>query len=131
MLVSEGTPGEPLPEPDDRPGDISMDFVADLGEQVAQRFPSFGEAALASAWTGVYDVTPDWNPVLGPVEQLQGLVLGYGFSGHGFKLSPVVGRVLAQAALHEPTEVSLAPYALQRFVQGRLLRGRYGQGAVS
>jgi sarcosine oxidase subunit beta len=131
MLVSEGTPGEALPEPDDRPGDISMDFVADLGEQVAQRFPSFGEAALASAWTGVYDVTPDWNPVLGSVEQLRGLVLGYGFSGHGFKLSPVVGRVLAQAALQLPTEVSLAPYALQRFSQGRLLRGRYGQGAVS
>lgn len=131
MLVSEGTPGEALAIPDDTQGDISMDFVADVGEQVAQRFPAYAEAGLASSWTGVYDVTPDWNPVLGPWPGLAGLVVGLGFSGHGFKLSPAVGQVLAQAALCQPTEVSLAPYALERFVQGRLLRGRYGQGAVS
>ncbi len=108
-----------------------MDFVAGIGEQVAQRFPSFGEAGLASSWTGVYDVTPDWNPVLGPLPELPGLVVGYGFSGHGFKLAPAVGRVLAQAALGLPTDVPLAPYALARFSEGRLLTGRYGRGAVS
>lgn len=131
MLVSEGTPGEVLSEANDTQGDVSMDFVADLGEQVAQRFPAFAEAGLASAWTGVYDVTPDWNPVLGHWPGLSGLVVGLGFSGHGFKLSPAVGRVLAQAALGLPTDVSLAPYALERFEHGRWLRGRYGQGAVS
>lgn len=131
MLVSEGLPGEALAEPDDRPGEVPMAFIAELGEQVAARFPSFAEAGVASSWTGVYDVTPDWNPVLGPVPGLPGLVLGYGFSGHGFKLSPAVGRVLAQAALGLPTEVDLAPYALERFASGRLLVGRYGQGAVS
>ena len=77
------------------------------------------------------DVTPDWNPVLGRLPDMQGLVVGYGFSGHGFKLSPWVGRVLAQEALGLPTEVSLAPYALERFRGGRLLTGMYGVGAVS
>ena len=90
-----------------------------------------GKAGLASAWTGVYDVTPDWNPVLGAVPDVPGLVVGFGFSGHGFKLSPAVGRVLAQQALGLPTDVSLAPYALARFRGGRLLQGAYGQGAVS
>lgn len=131
MLVSEGTAGETLPAPDNEQGDIPMDYVAELGEQVAQRFPSFAEAGLASSWTGVYDVTPDWNPVLGAVPQVAGLIMGFGFSGHGFKLSPAVGRVLAQAALGLPTDVNLAPYALERFQGGRLLHGRYGQGAVS
>lgn len=131
MLVSEGTAGEVLAGPDNEQGDVPMDYVAELGEQVADRFPSFAEAGLASAWTGVYDVTPDWNPVLGPVPEVPGLVVGFGFSGHGFKLSPAVGRVLAQAALGLPTDVSLAPYALDRFRGGRLLQGAYGQGAVS
>lgn len=131
MLVSEGLPGQELAEADDAQGEVSMDFVAEIGEQVAQRFPSFAEAGLASSWTGVYDVTPDWNPVLGPLPELPGLVVGYGFSGHGFKLSPAVGLVLAQAALGLPTDVSLAPYALERFRGGRLLTGRYGSGAVS
>ena len=131
MLVSEGGAGETLAEPDNQQGDIPIDLVLQVGAQVAERFPSFASAGLASSWTGVYDVTPDWNPVLGRLPDVPGLVVAYGFSGHGFKLSPAVGRVLAQEALGLPTDVSLAPYALERFRSGRLLRGRYGSGAVS
>ena len=131
MLVSEGVAGEALDAPDTRQGDISMDFVAELGAQVAQRFPSFESAGLASSWTGVYDVTPDWNPVLGRLPEVPGLIVAYGFSGHGFKLAPAVGRLLAQEALGLPLDVSLAPYALERFRTGRRLTGRYGAGAVS
>ena len=131
MLVSEGIAGHTLPAPDNEQGEISMDHVVDVGLQVADRFPSFDSAGLAASWTGVYDVTPDWNPVLGRLPDMQGLVVGYGFSGHGFKLSPGVGRVLAQEALGLPTDVPLAPYALERFRSGRLLTGRYGVGAVS
>ncbi|MCW5635981.1 MAG: FAD-binding oxidoreductase [Rubrivivax sp.] len=131
MLVSEGTAGEVLAAPDTTQGEVSLDLVAAIGEQVSVRFPGWEEAALASAWTGVYDVTPDWNPVLGPLPGIQGLVVGFGFSGHGFKLSPAIGEVLAQAALGLPTAVPLAPYACERFEQGRRLTGRYGAGAVS
>lgn len=131
MLVSEGTAGHPMAVPDNEQGDIPMDYVAEVGEQVAARFPSFREAGLASSWTGVYDVTPDWNPVLGRVQGMPGLIVGYGFSGHGFKLSPGVGRVLAQEALGMATDVSLTPYALERFSTGQLLIGKYGLGAVS
>ncbi len=131
MLVSEGTVGELLAAPDNEQGDVSMDYVVEVGSQVAERFPSFETAGLASSWTGVYDVTPDWNPVLGRLPDVAGLIVAYGFSGHGFKLSPMVGRVLAQEALGLPTDVPLAPYALERFRSGRQLIGRYGAGAVS
>lgn len=131
MLASEGIAGEVLATPQIEPGNIPMDTVIEVAEQVAARFPGWEEAGLAASWTGVYDVTPDWNPVLGPVPGLDGLLLAFGFSGHGFKLSPTVGRLLAQAALGRPTDLPLAPYALQRFDEGRLLTGRYGAGAVS
>lgn len=131
MLVSEGIAGTALAEPDNEQGDISMDDMVEVGAQVAERFPSFQAAGVASSWTGVYDVTPDWNPVLGRVPDVPGLIVAYGFSGHGFKLSPAVGRVLAQEALGMPTDVPLAPYALERFRAGRLLEGKYGLGAVS
>ncbi|MEO8309557.1 MAG: FAD-binding oxidoreductase [Caldimonas sp.] len=131
MLVSEGGAGATLARPDNEQGDIPVDDVLRVGAQVAERFPSYAEAGLASSWTGVYDVTPDWNPVLGRIPDVPGLIVAYGFSGHGFKLSPAVGRVLAQEALGLPTDVSLAPYALERFRSGRLLQGRYGLGAVS
>lgn len=131
MLVSEGTVGETLSAPDNEQGDVSLDYMVEVGEQVAQRFPAYAAAGLASSWTGVYDVTPDWNPVLGRLPEVKGLIVGYGFSGHGFKLSPGVGRLLAQEALGLPTDVSLAPYALERFRTGQLLTGLYGKGAVS
>ncbi|MBL8361556.1 MAG: FAD-binding oxidoreductase [Rubrivivax sp.] len=131
MLVSEGLAGEQLTAAEAEQGDVPLDVVAEIGAQVAERFPSYGEAGLASSWTGVYDVTPDWNPVLGRLPGIDGLVVGFGFSGHGFKLSPTVGLVLAQEALGLPTDVSLAPYSIARFATGSLLVGRYGSGAVS
>lgn len=131
MLVSEGVVGEKLNVADTEQGDIPMDYIVDVGTQVAERFPDYETAGIASSWTGVYDVTPDWNPVLGKLPGIEGLVVGYGFSGHGFKLSPTVGRVLAQEALGLPTDVSLKPYSIERFDTGELLTGKYGLGAVS
>jgi sarcosine oxidase subunit beta len=131
MLVSEGLAGDQLAEADASQGDVPLDYVVEVGAQVAERFPAYEAAGLASSWTGVYDVTPDWNPVLGRVPGVDGLVVAYGFSGHGFKLSPTVGRVVAQEALGLPTDVSLDPYSIERFRTGALLVGRYGSGAVS
>ncbi|ABM58769.1 NAD(P)/FAD-dependent oxidoreductase [Verminephrobacter eiseniae] len=131
MLVSEGIRGQILAQPDNEQGEIGMDYMVEVGAQVAERFPSYATAGVASSWTGVYDVTPDWNPVLGRLPELPGLVVGYGFSGHGFKLSPAVGRLLAQCALGLATDVDIAPYALERFRTGGLLIGQYGLGAVS
>ena len=131
MLVSEGGAGEAMETIDTNQGEVPLDTVAAVGEQVAQRFPAYASAGLASSWTGVYDVTPDWNPVLGHAPGIDGLLLAYGFSGHGFKLSPMVGRLLAQTALGLSADISLVPYALDRFTAGRMLRGRYGLGAVS
>ena len=131
MLVSEGLVGEKLSNADPEQGDVPLDYVAEVGAQVAERFPAYGAAGLASSWTGVYDVTPDWNPVQGRLPEVDGLVVGYGFSGHGFKLSPTVGRVLAQEALGLKTDVSLTPYSIERFSNGSLLVGKYGSGAVS
>jgi glycine/D-amino acid oxidase-like deaminating enzyme len=131
MLVSEGVVGETLNAPETEQGEISLDYVGEVGAQVAERFPAYEMAGLASSWTGVYDVTPDWNPVLGNVADIEGLVVGFGFSGHGFKLSPGIGKILAQHALGQPTDVSLAPYSLDRFASGALLAGKYGSGAVS
>jgi len=83
MLVSEGTTGETLTVPDLEQGPVSMDTVAEIGAQVAERFPDYETAGLASSWTGVYDVTPDWNPVLGRVPGVEGLVVVSASRGMG------------------------------------------------
>ena len=63
------------------------------------RMPPFAEAELTAGWTGPYDITPDWNPIVGAVPDLDGLYVAVGFSGHGFKLSPMVGVVMSELIL--------------------------------
>merc|ERR1712224_1044405 len=98
------------------------------------------EAEVASSWSGCYDCTPDWNPILGALPEVDGLRAAFGFSGHGFKLAPVVGAMLASDALGESTtkalggeglmddkgeEVSIQTYSIDRFKQGKQLSGAW------
>jgi glycine/D-amino acid oxidase-like deaminating enzyme len=89
----------------------------------AARFPKLGAAGLASSYAGCYDVTPDFNPVLSasPVERL---FVAVGFSGHGFKISPAVGELMADLvtegrSLHP--DVPESDFRLARFAEGQLL----------
>jgi sarcosine oxidase subunit beta len=72
--------------------------------------------------TGLYDVTPDNQPVLGTVESVPGLYLAAGFSGHGFMLAPAVGRRIAEAVLGGAADEALEEFSYARFARGTLQR---------
>ncbi|MCW5729466.1 MAG: FAD-binding oxidoreductase [Alphaproteobacteria bacterium] len=131
ILVGTGDEGIEVSAPEGYDADISLDWIAEQGAALAHRMPKFAEGRFVTSWSGLYDTTPDWNPVLGPVPGLDGLLVAFGLSGHGFKLSPMIGRLLAQAALGLPTDLPLAPYRFSRFAENAPLRGSYGAGAVS
>jgi glycine/D-amino acid oxidase-like deaminating enzyme len=131
VLVGTGDHGEPLDDADALNESVTDDFVLLMGGQIANRMPEFATGELVDSWAGPYDIPPDWNPVLGPVDGIDGLHIAYGFSGHGFKLSPVLGRVLAQNVLGLPTDVDIGGYRLGRFAEGALLTGTYGIGSIS
>ena len=91
-------------------------------------------AGLASSYCGCYDVTPDYNPVIGPAP-VAGLYLCAGFSGHGFKIAPAVGELMAdiicEAASRDP-DIPDTDFRLERFAQGRPLTSHHpyaGAGA--
>ena len=131
VLVGTGDHGEPIDDPADMTVPLEEDFVHLQGTQIAKRMPSFDDAALVDSWYGPYDITPDWNPVLGAVGDIGGLTIAYGFSGHGFKLAPAVGEALAETVLEQPTTIDITPYRLSRFDEGALLTGTYGIGSIS
>jgi len=131
VMVGDTSDGEILASPDNEQAEVELDHVADIGAKLARRMPAFVDAGLAAAWTGVYDVTPDWNPVLGTLPGIEGLHVAFGLSGHGFKLSPMIGRIVAQSALGQVPDLPLAPYSIQRFSTGELLVGNYGASVVS
>lgn len=131
ILVGTGDEGVETDSPETVDADIPLDWIVEQGAALAHRMPKFAEARFVTSWSGLYDTTPDWNPVLGPLPGIEGLTVAFGLSGHGFKLSPMIGRLLAQAALGLPTDQPLEPYRFTRFAEGQPLRGTYGAGAVS
>lgn len=78
-------------------------------------WPVFSQAEIAEAWAGTIDVTPDSNPVIGPVAKLPGLVLATGFSGHGFGTSPAAGQLAADLVCGHAPLIDPAPYRFDRF----------------
>ncbi len=83
--------------------------------------PAIAEAGIASAWTGLYEMTPDHHAILGPVEGLDGLHIAAGFSGHGFQHAPIVGKVIAELITGLPPTVDVASLRLERFARGDLI----------
>lgn len=78
-------------------------------------WPVFEQVKIEQAWAGTIDVTPDSNPVIGPVSKLPGLMLATGFSGHGFGTSPAAGQLAADLLRGVTPVVDPAPYSYERF----------------
>ncbi|MEJ5278642.1 FAD-binding oxidoreductase [Pseudomonas sp. MYb541] len=78
-------------------------------------WPVFEQARIAQAWAGTIDVTPDSNPVIGPVAQIPGLTVATGFSGHGFGTSPAAGHLAADMVSGHTPIIDPSPYRFDRF----------------
>ena len=131
VLVGTGDHGDPLEDPDMLTDVVDTDHVERIGDLIANRMPAFADAQYTAGWTGPYDITPDWNPIVGAVPGFEALYVAVGFSGHGFKLAPTIGEALAQLALGQEPRVPIDDYAMDRFQQGKTLHGAYGVGSIS
>ncbi len=92
-----------------------LDTVADLIQRTVPLLPVLAGLGLERCWGGLIDLTPDALPVLDAPPEWPGLVIGAGFSGHGFGIGPVSGEILASLALREATPFALEPFRLARF----------------
>ncbi len=92
---------------------VDQAVFADRLDRLAQRYPPAAGTRIARAWAGLYDMTPDAHPIIGPVGD--GLYAACGFSGHGFMQSPAVGRAVAEELLRGESSLDLTPYRLERF----------------
>ncbi len=92
---------------------VDESVFADRLERLAHRYPPAADTSIARAWAGLYDMTPDAHPIIGPVGD--GLYAACGFSGHGFMQSPAVGRAVAEELLRGESALDLTPYRLERF----------------
>lgn len=82
-----------------------------------QILPGLADIRVDRIWGGLIDRTPDAMPVLDAVPEYAGLIVGAGFSGHGFGIGPMSGEILANlATAGEDARFNLEPFRLRRFV---------------
>ena len=101
---------------DEPPGYVHDDYMMWVTTRLVQRFPALETSQLRPGWVGFMTITPDWQPIIGSLPEIDGLYCAAGFSGQGFQISPAVGHYLAQMILkNDEASHVLAPFAPDRF----------------
>jgi len=114
-------------DPDDYPNRADVSAIERVITKLTHRLPQMPDPRITTTYGGCYDVTPDYNPIIGPAP-VDGLFLATGFSGHGFKISPAVGRLVADLLTDGTTDlpgVTAGDFRYARFAEGDLLRSRH------
>ncbi len=118
-------------DPDNLPEGVGFEFVASVSRRLEERWPEMRQARFVRGWVGVDGATPDLHPIIGPVSSVEGLYVATGFSGHGFKFSPAVGKCLAELIVDGRYKtLDLSPFDLRRFGEGKTFRSRYPMAVV-
>lgn len=129
MLVGSISPDESkdvVSDPENINTKVEMETIAKYAEAAATRYPAMRESELSNNYASMYDITPDWHPVLDQIPDHQGSYVCAGSSGHGFKLSPVVGEMMANLVVHsKQPEDDINLFSFERFASGDLVRGEY------
>ena len=131
VLIGTGDYGDPIEDADVLTDFIDEEHLERIGNLIAHRMPLFADAQYTAGWTGPYDISSDWNPIVGAAPGYEGVFVAVGFSGHGFKLAPTIGEGLAPTVLGQSVRVPIADYSLDRFLTGHALHGAYGIGSIS
>jgi glycine/D-amino acid oxidase-like deaminating enzyme len=88
-----------------------------------RRIPKLKDVRVLEGWCGLYEVTPDHNPVLGAFPGLEGFYLAAGFSGHGLMMSPGIGRVMSEIIrTGHASSADVSPLAADRFARGEVFQ---------
>ena len=123
---------EEQPNPDAYPEGLDPADAASALARLGRRVPGLADAHYRGGWSGLFTTTPDWHPILDAVPGVAGLYCAIGFSGHGFKLSPAIGKAVAElVAEGRARDIDLTPLRFSRFAEGDLLVSSYDYSVLA
>ena len=116
-----GGPVDPYPTYSHR---STLNMLEELARFAVELVPSLRDVKVMRQWTGICDMTPDYAPVMGEVEGLEGFVLNAGWGTWGFKAAPIAGKCIAELVATGKTPALIEPFGLSRFADDRLVNER-------
>lgn len=120
VIMGKGDPNEPR----DFTIKSSWHFLDEMAKIACDTLPPLRGLRMVRQWAGLYNMTPDCQPVLGSVDQIEGFYMAIGFSGHGFMMGPTTGMVMAEHILSQESELTnllIGMLHLSRFERGELI----------
>ena len=108
-------------EPRDLRVTSSWQFLDEMIKTATRVLPPLKKARLLRQWAGLYNMTPDRQPIYGKVDEVEGFYLAVGFSGHGFMFGPATGLLMAEYILGEEPTINIDMLDLKRFESGDLI----------
>ena len=99
----------------------SHKFLALYAKALLSLCPRLGRVKVMRQWAGCYDLTPDANPIVGFVDEVEDFVQASGFMGHGFMMAPIMGRLVAELVATRQVSPLFERWNLRRFREGKLL----------
>jgi len=116
--------------PDHYAQGLTEDEISYFRSRSGACFPALARAVPRGGWAGIYDDTPDYHPILDRLPTYEGLYCAAGFSGHGFKLSPIVGQWMAQLITTGQKPADMQHFAYERFTNGQQIAPGYSAGVI-
>ena len=105
-------------DPDMSPGESmhsTWGFLEAMAQTVTDLLPPVGQLRVLRQWGGLYNMSPDHQPIVSAVEDVPGFYVACGFSGHGFMLAPMTGLLISEMILNEPPSLPIEALSLNRF----------------
>lgn len=96
-------------------------FLGKYARSLTRACPILGEVKVLRQWAGCYDLTPDANPIMGAVDEVDHFYQASGFMGHGFMMAPIIGKLYAEELITEKGSPLFEKWNLRRFKEGKLL----------
>ncbi len=94
-------------------------WEGDFRDPMVRRIPALEEVRLLEGWAGLYEMTPDHNPLIGAHPDVNGLFVAAGFSGHGLMMAPAVGHAVSELVLTgRSTSIDIDSFDVTRFARG-------------
>jgi glycine/D-amino acid oxidase-like deaminating enzyme len=115
-------------DPDAYDESITFDEIALQADRAFARIPALEAAESRGGWSSLYDLSPDWQPVIGEVAT--GVFVDAGSSGHGFKLAPALAKHVADLVVGREIDPGLLQFSPRRFEEAHQLVAGYGAARV-
>ncbi len=134
MIHAGSLAGEELNDPvdpDQYNESADSAWLPQVRQRLSGRYPIMQRGYGRGGYGALYSITPDWHPILDRLPGLEGAYCAVGFSGHGFKMSPIVGQLMTELVVDGKAKtLDISPLRLSRFAENDPVKTPYSYGVM-